>query len=66
MILFGSLPSGTGGDFRKTIGVSAHVREAAKVFLREDHPRVIDVVRVSFLLAYFSVSRIFDTAKTDR
>ena len=48
MVSLGILPGGTGGDFRKTIGVSTRVREAARV-LREGQTRVIDVGRVSFV-----------------
>jgi YegS/Rv2252/BmrU family lipid kinase len=48
MASLGILPSGTGGDFRKTLGLSAHVRESARV-LREGHTRQIDVGRVTFI-----------------
>jgi len=44
----GILPSGTGGDFRKTIGIPARARDAATI-LREGHARQIDVGRVTFL-----------------
>ncbi len=44
---FGVLPSGTGGDFRRTIGMPANVRDAAKA-LRDGVTRWIDVGKVSF------------------
>jgi diacylglycerol kinase (ATP) len=44
----GILPSGTGGDFRKTIGIPARANDAAKI-LREGRTRQIDVGRVTFL-----------------
>jgi diacylglycerol kinase (ATP) len=44
----GILPSGTGGDFRRTIGIPARARDAAKI-LREGKTRVIDVGRVTFV-----------------
>jgi len=44
----GILPSGTGGDFRKTIGIPARARDAATI-LRDGHTRQIDVGRVTFL-----------------
>ncbi len=47
-IEFGVLPSGTGGDFRRTIGMPADVREAAKA-LRDGKTKLIDVGKVSFL-----------------
>jgi YegS/Rv2252/BmrU family lipid kinase len=43
----GILPSGTGGDFRKTIGIPSRPRDAAKV-LRKGQTRKIDVGRVTF------------------
>ena len=43
----GILPSGTGGDFRKTIGVPARARGAARI-LRDGQTRQIDVGRVTF------------------
>jgi YegS/Rv2252/BmrU family lipid kinase len=43
----GILPSGTGGDFRKTIGIPARPSEAARI-LREGQARLIDVGRVTF------------------
>ncbi|HKO96260.1 MAG TPA: diacylglycerol kinase family protein [Pyrinomonadaceae bacterium] len=43
----GILPSGTGGDFRKTLGIPARVRDAAKI-LREGRTRKIDVGRVTY------------------
>jgi diacylglycerol kinase (ATP) len=43
----GILPSGTGGDFRKTIGIAARPGDAARV-LREGQTRLIDVGRVIF------------------
>jgi diacylglycerol kinase (ATP) len=45
---FGVLPSGTGGDFRRTIGMPANVRDAAMA-LRDGVTRWIDVGKVSFL-----------------
>lgn len=43
----GILPSGTGGDFRKTIGIPARSGDAARI-LREGRTRQIDVGRVTF------------------
>lgn len=43
----GIVPSGTGGDFRKTIGIPARSRDAARI-LREGVTRKIDVGRVTF------------------
>ena len=43
----GILPSGTGGDFRKTIGIPARASDAAAI-LRAGQTRLIDVGRVSF------------------
>jgi diacylglycerol kinase (ATP) len=43
----GILPSGTGGDFRKTIGISARSSDAARI-LRDGQTRLIDVGRVTF------------------
>jgi len=43
----GILPSGTGGDFRKTIGIPARASDAATI-LRNGQTRLIDVGRVSF------------------
>src|SRR5262245_3426060 len=43
----GVLPSGIGGDFRRTIGVSLRPREAARV-LKDGLTRTIDVGRVTF------------------
>jgi YegS/Rv2252/BmrU family lipid kinase len=43
----GILPSGTGGDFRKTIGIPARVAAAARI-LREGQTRLIDVGKVTF------------------
>lgn len=43
----GILPSGTGGDFRKTIGIPSRPREAAKI-LRTGQTRKIDVGRVTY------------------
>lgn len=45
---FGVLPSGTGGDFRRTLGMPADVREAAKA-LRDGQTKMIDVGKVTFL-----------------
>ncbi len=47
-IEFGVLPSGTGGDFRRTIGMPADVRDAAKA-LRDGKTKLIDVGKVTFL-----------------
>ena len=44
----GILPSGTGGDFRKTLGLPANSRRAA-VVLRDGRTRRIDVGRVTFI-----------------
>jgi YegS/Rv2252/BmrU family lipid kinase len=44
----GILPSGTGGDFRKTIGIPSRASDAAKI-LRDGRTRQIDVGRVTFL-----------------
>jgi len=43
----GILPSGTGGDFRKTLGISHRARDAAEV-LRRGVSRRIDVGRVTY------------------
>ena len=43
----GILPSGTGGDFRKTIGIPSRVRDAARI-LRIGQTRQIDVGRVTY------------------
>lgn len=43
----GILPSGTGGDFRKTLGISVRASEAARV-LRDGQTRLIDVGRVTY------------------
>jgi YegS/Rv2252/BmrU family lipid kinase len=47
-IELGVLPSGTGGDFRRTLGLSTEPREAAKG-LRTGETRTIDVGKVSFV-----------------
>jgi diacylglycerol kinase (ATP) len=44
----GILPSGTGGDLIKTLGISARPRQAART-LREGRTRVIDIGRVTFI-----------------
>src|SRR6185295_12525076 len=44
----GILPSGTGGDFRRTLEIPAQSRAAARV-LRTGQTRTIDVGRVSFI-----------------
>lgn len=44
---FGVLPSGTGGDFRRSLGMPQSAREAARA-LRDGKPRHIDVGRVTF------------------
>ncbi len=43
----GILPSGTGGDFRRTLGIPANTREAARA-LREGETKLIDVGRATF------------------
>jgi YegS/Rv2252/BmrU family lipid kinase len=43
----GILPSGTGGDFRKTLGIPARSSEAARI-LREGQTRLIDAGKVTF------------------
>lgn len=44
----GVVPSGTGGDFRRTLGISRSPREAARI-LRDGRTREIDVGRVTFV-----------------
>lgn len=44
----GILPSGTGGDFRRTLELPSNSREAARI-LREGRTRRIDVGRISFV-----------------
>jgi len=44
----GILPRGTGGDFRRTLGIPVRTRDAAKT-LREGKTRAIDVGRVTFI-----------------
>lgn len=44
----GVLPSGTGGDFRRTLGMPSTARECAKG-LRDGDTRLIDVGKVSFI-----------------
>ena len=44
----GIFPSGTGGDFRRTIGMPSEPRQAAKA-LREGKTREIDVGKVTYL-----------------
>lgn len=44
----GVLPSGTGGDFRRTLGIPSHAADAA-LALRRGRSRHIDVGRVSYL-----------------
>ncbi len=43
----GILPSGTGGDFRKTIGIPSRTQDAARI-LRDGQTRQIDVGRVTY------------------
>ena len=43
----GILPSGTGGDFRKSIGIPARVSSAARI-LRDGQTRLIDVGKITF------------------
>ena len=44
----GILPAGTGSDFRRSIGISKNVAEAARS-LRNGRTRTIDAVRVTFI-----------------
>jgi len=44
----GILPRGTGGDFRRTLGIPVRTRDAAKT-LREGKTQAIDVGRVTFI-----------------
>jgi YegS/Rv2252/BmrU family lipid kinase len=44
----GIMPAGTGGDFRRTIGLASSPREAARQ-LREGKTKLIDVGKVTFL-----------------
>ncbi len=44
----GILPAGTGSDFRRTIGISSSVADAARA-LREGRTRTVDAVRVTFI-----------------
>ena len=44
---FGILPSGTGGDFRRSLGLPQSAREAARV-LRDGRTELIDAGKVSF------------------
>ena len=44
----GIIPAGTGGDFRKTLGFSTSMREAAKQ-LRDGQTNIMDVGKVTFL-----------------
>jgi len=44
----GILPSGTGGDFRRTLEIPSNTREAARI-LRHGRTRKIDVGRVTFV-----------------
>ena len=46
----GLLPSGTGGDFRKSLGIPRRARDAAHI-LRSGRSRLIDVGRVTFTTA---------------
>lgn len=46
-IELGVLPSGTGGDFRRTLGIPTSAREAARK-LRDGETRLIDVGNVTF------------------
>ncbi|RMG02657.1 MAG: diacylglycerol kinase family lipid kinase [Acidobacteria bacterium] len=43
----GILPSGTGGDFRRSLNISTEIRQAAKQ-LRESSTKLIDVGRILF------------------
>jgi diacylglycerol kinase (ATP) len=44
----GILPSGTGGDFRRTLEISTRTRDAAEI-LRNGQTRLIDVGRVTYI-----------------
>ncbi len=44
----GVLPSGTGGDFRRTLGIPNEIREAAKC-LRNGETKTIDAGKVTFI-----------------
>jgi YegS/Rv2252/BmrU family lipid kinase len=44
----GILPSGTGGDFRRTLGIPARISDAAEI-LRRGRTQTIDVGRVTFV-----------------
>ena len=44
----GILPSGTGGDFRRSLEIPSHTRAAARI-LREGRTRRIDAGRISFV-----------------
>lgn len=56
---FGVLPSGTGGDFRRSLGMPRSTREAARA-LRDGKTKSIDVGRVTFQShAGETVSRFF-------
>jgi diacylglycerol kinase (ATP) len=46
--ILGVLPSGTGGDFRRTLGIPARAPDAARV-LREGRTKQLDVGRVTFV-----------------
>jgi diacylglycerol kinase (ATP) len=46
-VTLGIMPAGTGGDFRRSIGISSTPREAAKQ-LREGAAKLIDVGKVTF------------------
>lgn len=43
----GIIPSGTGGDFRRTLGIPARSRDSARI-MREGKTRRIDIGRVTF------------------
>jgi YegS/Rv2252/BmrU family lipid kinase len=47
-VVMGIIPSGTGGDFRRTIGIPVRARDAADL-LRNGRTRRIDVGRVTFI-----------------
>jgi YegS/Rv2252/BmrU family lipid kinase len=44
----GILPSGTGGDFRRSLNIPSQTRAAARI-LRDGRPRRMDVGRISFV-----------------
>jgi diacylglycerol kinase family enzyme len=55
---FGVLPNGTGGDFRRTLGISNQPREAARE-LRTGETRLIDVGKVTSSIIKTSRNLVF-------